>query len=1553
MTEKDMRLRLVVRRDGLPEERLVWNVALENDPTVSKLLEKVNEIVPLEFDQRGLEDYAVELHDDDGTSFECLHFHSVRTVFKPDDRVFIRALDRDDNRRRRISGRHQISSDGRRLIDGIPFGRRLLKAPSGRPPVTLPPRKRPRLAYNHENLDDSDNGEDTSMLLLTNGDQPEDPAVPLGARVGVDLGADTDAEDEEFDSEPDPHVGGDYESEDYDQESSESPSDEDPEDLEDELQDLLRDNADFEENGEHEAQAFKEKASNKKDRKISAVRAAFPSAPTTICKKILESSGGNLKAAYNSLAEGFEPKLSDSALLAWPASKDKVSFKSSVPREISSTKATFSKCLEETSRDAMNDGESESESSGTEMENQVSALVRQFDHRGLPPGSITSSKGLAQMAAISGSHPTKNIADESETATTALNDRKTNLKNLFAEDDETSSAATSSSSESEGSGVEADSDSDEDTSSDHSGTSDDSDEDNTDDESHENDSDDNESDSEDGDLTALRSDAPASSDKPSEDSSEDSGSGPEETSTRPSGLEGSLDHDDSSSQDGSSSSEASDDSDVSCSEGSSDEGSSEAESSSESESESVKMKTSSIDTGAVKLQTMQESIDKVLQVSPSGVAPNMASETKSVPPGAGKESTKKRNARRRAARKAKMQALPAANFTDASLAGGDAHHSTPRVLDEKALFEAKRQELLDAIASGGVEVGPFSHPYLPKSPTTTKRKCDEQDELSERNEGGGALAETPISEENQLSSSAQKRRRIDVDAGRRLLFGALGLRNPKTNEDADELRVKFMKDVRPHVNTRLEQENNDTHQTRIGNPESAEEDPDAWRDKISYRAVECCHEGVELSEPPFPFVQRWDPQQQGSWFQKKNKRGGQSKRVQRNEAHFYQDSRSSRKRKHDESTMWDEEGYNDTFNGIDDNTNADVELDYDEPEDGQYHGTNELTNDASQFTDIDDLPSLPSDLSTLPILRPGEVQVGMVITWQQWACSSATGWQPQISSVTGVVVRVDDDATGLEVCLAKRDRYFDRNQKKYDQNTGQRIYDRFEAPDLDEEDGGEDEGFRTIGFAEMQQPRILQQPLPVITSEQSSEKASQHAKDGRGPGTERSAALEDVKVNASPERSGSKESPKEDAPGIASSKTSQSEQGQQSSDVSISNPSGTSSPSRQLHEGISQAGRSISRGRSAQGASSHENTGLNSPSDKTSQDVSGLYSPSAMQSSAPLFDSHENEVVTGTPKIVRSTVPNPPSSVSSARSGRQPDHTLDMDVMEPDSFKITDDGVSAALGAEGQRDSEMNEAVSSPTPKANRQSGSGLGPGEATEDAQLSSPAHPSTPSSLSSINTIWCTALTSRNTQTPSQPQTQSQSLPTKASKMARILKDKEYGEAMRKLDDFSDDREELSCIPDSFKRSNQVSGLDGSVEDDVVVGPSPESPQIKISPSLTRRRKSPKSSSQFRIPPGSQVVELSSDSEPVYTEDYADDEVDKTYSPEPDSFPTGNGWVHKKMDIKNRNARSVTATIKPQSAKRRRLLSSSQGPPSTSSANSTSQFGPVKPQRKTSSRF
>ena len=82
-----LRLKLVVRRHALPEVRVLFGAVIDNDPTISTLLEQINDVVPLESGEWGLEDYTVEICDKDGQAFECLHFEKVKAILEKDETV--------------------------------------------------------------------------------------------------------------------------------------------------------------------------------------------------------------------------------------------------------------------------------------------------------------------------------------------------------------------------------------------------------------------------------------------------------------------------------------------------------------------------------------------------------------------------------------------------------------------------------------------------------------------------------------------------------------------------------------------------------------------------------------------------------------------------------------------------------------------------------------------------------------------------------------------------------------------------------------------------------------------------------------------------------------------------------------------------------------------------------------------------------------------------------------------------------------------------------------------------------------------------------------------------------------------------------------------------------------------------------------------------------------------------------------------------------------------------------------------------------------------------
>ena len=90
-----MRLQLTIQRHTLPPVHVLWTVGVVRPPyaaagasaTVSQLLEQINEIIPLESEDWGLEDYAVEVR-----GFECLHFSELGQILREDDEVWYHSL---------------------------------------------------------------------------------------------------------------------------------------------------------------------------------------------------------------------------------------------------------------------------------------------------------------------------------------------------------------------------------------------------------------------------------------------------------------------------------------------------------------------------------------------------------------------------------------------------------------------------------------------------------------------------------------------------------------------------------------------------------------------------------------------------------------------------------------------------------------------------------------------------------------------------------------------------------------------------------------------------------------------------------------------------------------------------------------------------------------------------------------------------------------------------------------------------------------------------------------------------------------------------------------------------------------------------------------------------------------------------------------------------------------------------------------------------------------------------------------------------------------------
>ena len=519
-----------------------------------------------------------------------------------------------------------------------------------------------------------------------------------------------------------------------------------------------------------------------------------------------------------------------------------------------------------------------------------------------------------------------------------------------------------------------------------------------------------------------------------------------------------------------------------------------------------------------------------------------------VPPGKGKFSTQKRNQRRRAARKFKnLQASDKADesviknaLIDSVAEAGQPEKSgepkgqgptsvEPDSLSSNFEFTARRQALLDSIASGGVEVSteslvdkastqiPDNHPvgagnslvaseldaHTIGGATPLSPKAPVHDVMADKagySQIAGDTSAVPsgpvpsqqVSEAVETFQSqalnnedpterSKPRSKIDLASSRRLLFGALGLKTPKTKEDEKALQTKLMQDVRPIKQLQTGREiPQDCTEVAAGDDES-------WRTRIDLRAVECCYEGIELSTPPFPFVQRWDPQQKRGYSNiDTGRKSGKGKKRKRNNDRYYDDgieeqaSMPTPKPGTSASPTTDFEMVETQPAEPRAEQRSDVQLTSSDLNQGavneQLLRESQQAAEKAQIHDDSpkDLPALPGDMATCPCLTLESAKPGTVIAFKKLDMSAETNWQPRVSDYrTAIVDECRDDGT-LYMTLAFRDR--PNQETSYDPETGERLYHKFEMPGFDNEDDEGSEGHLELPLAELIEPKIVGSP---------------------------------------------------------------------------------------------------------------------------------------------------------------------------------------------------------------------------------------------------------------------------------------------------------------------------------------------------------------------------------------------------------------------------------------------------------------------------------------------
>lgn len=564
------------------------------------------------------------------------------------------------------------------------------------------------------------------------------------------------------------------------------------------------------------------------------------------------------------------------------------------------------------------------------------------------------------------------------------------------------------------------------------------------------------------------------------------------------------------------------------------------------------------------------------------------------PPGKGKNTTRNRNKRRRESKRLniiKSKGILPVTATKADLHKFEEETSRPERQEmvaaggDRAAFEAKRQDLLTSIATGGIDVGlgsslqskdaemiqdqfsgdeplskatftqdtimtdklasaegsgkfegenPSANDPISTSITTgdqdlaadspTKAKdtpppgststtttalmpdsittipAEAMEILMDEASSTPAAVEAPGSRTAPAPDSQHRRSKLDMSGAKRMLFGALGLRTPKSRDDELKTREKLMKDVRPikepHVNESIE---------TIEDVAAAAED-ESWKDKIDLRAVECCYEGIELSTPPFPFVQRWDPQQQRGYNMgnarkrkgKKRKRNNddynetssfrpQDQAARRNNQKLYEDSSYNPQNKAarlNEDDWPRQEAEREASAEETQAESKDQDRSHDENLEDSIKINQQLlheTEDASADTLVEmeetdnlasDLPTLPEDLSRFSSLTLDTAAKGNIVAFKQLEMSADTNWQPKISGYrTAVVDTTLDDGT-LSMTLAKRDQ--PSKEVRYDEQTGERLYSKFEMPGYHDENGEDNNGKIEISFDELIDPVLVE-----------------------------------------------------------------------------------------------------------------------------------------------------------------------------------------------------------------------------------------------------------------------------------------------------------------------------------------------------------------------------------------------------------------------------------------------------------------------------------------------
>lgn len=239
-------------------------------------------------------------------------------------------------------------------------------------------------------------------------------------------------------------------------------------------------------------------------------------------------------------------------------------------------------------------------------------------------------------------------------------------------------------------------------------------------------------------------------------------------------------------------------------------------------------------------------------------------------------------------------------------------------------------------------------------------------------------------------------------------------------------------------------------------PEGAS-DPDFWKSRINLSAFECWDEDHDLSAPPYPFEQHWDPA---------------SKLMREN-----QNSKKKKQRKikpSQEQVGW-------PVDNVDEEPEDTPVLDYDDSPATMKAASDPTDAIESQIMqDVQlaakaDLPLLPDDVSALPALQSNDIQVGAIVVFKLWTIDPATV-TPNISEYkTAIVEKEGDSGKGAGTFRLKlADRDVPKKMEGQVDEKGRPIKNAVSGFRMGDDEDEDDQSLWEGIFAELVEPKLLQ-----------------------------------------------------------------------------------------------------------------------------------------------------------------------------------------------------------------------------------------------------------------------------------------------------------------------------------------------------------------------------------------------------------------------------------------------------------------------------------------------